>query len=416
VNHVIDTAPCGYLSALADGTIVEVNQTFLAWTGFTREDLVRSKRFRDLLTAGGRIYHETHYKPLLHMQGHVREIALDLVRSDGEHLPVVISSVLDAEADSTSAAISTTVTYARERHLYERQLIRARDDARRARERAEQLQRLTARLARALDERHVAALVTEAVADVLEADEASVALRPVDRHREPVAHTHRRRDAGAPERPRVWLSTPLRDGSEAVGVVHVARTGKPAFDAADRDFVAACAEQCIGPLERIELFEAVARMAGTDELTGLPNRRAWTTQIAREFARARRTADPMSLAVLDLDHFKRFNDTHGHPAGDRLLERVAAAWATQLRPHDLLARYGGEEFVLLVSGCDLDEAVVLAERLRGAVPDGQTCSVGIAQWDGTEHPDQLFERADRALYDAKGAGRDRLQVAIDTAH
>ena len=115
----------------------------------------------------------------------------------------------------------------------------------------------------------------------------------------------------------------------------------------------------------------------------------------------------MCVAMLDLDRFKDFNDDRGHQAGDRLLKQSAAAWSTQLRTTDMLARYGGEEFALVLPGCTLSDV----ERLRAAMPDDQTVSAGIAQWDGEETPELLVGRADRALYAAKKGGRDRLYTA-----
>jgi diguanylate cyclase (GGDEF)-like protein len=115
--------------------------------------------------------------------------------------------------------------------------------------------------------------------------------------------------------------------------------------------------------------------------------------------------------MLDLDHFKAYNDTHGHQAGDRLLKAAAAAWREVLRPGDLLARYGGEEFVAVLADCPPQEARAVAERLRRSTPSGETCSIGVATWDGAEAVDALVRRADEALYAAKRAGRDRV-VAV----
>ena len=115
--------------------------------------------------------------------------------------------------------------------------------------------------------------------------------------------------------------------------------------------------------------------------------------------------------MLDLDCFKRFNDDRGHQAGDRLLKQSAAAWTNQLRTSDMLARYGGEEFSLLLPGCTLEDAQLLVQRLRSAMPDGETVSAGIACWDETEGAESLVGRADSALYAAKRAGRDRLVTA-----
>lgn len=157
-------------------------------------------------------------------------------------------------------------------------------------------------------------------------------------------------------------------------------------------------EERLGRLERLAL---------TDELTGVPNRRHWDEQLPRELGRSLRYDEPVCVAMLDLDRFKDYNDAFGHQAGDRLLKEVTAAWREVLRPYDLLARYGGEEFTLTLMGCELDDAVVITERLREATPAGTSCSAGVAQWDRNEDPSTLVGRADQALYEAKHAGRNR---------
>lgn len=129
VEDLYDNAPCGYLSALPGGLIVKVNQTFLDWTGYRREDLVGRRRFQDLLTAGGRIFHETHYAPLLRMQGVVREIAVDLLRADGGRLPALINSTLKKDGDGDPLLVRTTVFNATDRKEYERELLRERQRA-----------------------------------------------------------------------------------------------------------------------------------------------------------------------------------------------------------------------------------------------------------------------------------------------
>ncbi|WP_179855057.1 GGDEF domain-containing protein [Paractinoplanes atraurantiacus] len=152
-------------------------------------------------------------------------------------------------------------------------------------------------------------------------------------------------------------------------------------------------------------------LAHNDALTGIPNRRAWDLELSREMAKATRSGEPVAVALMDIDHFKRFNDTHGHPAGDRLLKEAAAAWRDQLRAGDLLARYGGEEFGVLLIGQSLETATAVLDRMREATPQGQSFSAGVALWDGREIPEQLVARADEALYEAKHQGRDRVKAA-----
>jgi diguanylate cyclase (GGDEF)-like protein len=164
----------------------------------------------------------------------------------------------------------------------------------------------------------------------------------------------------------------------------------------------------------LALSDLLARLdaqARTDQLTGVANRRTWDHELPRELARARRTGEPLSLAIMDLDRFKNYNDTYGHPAGDRLLRGAAAAWSERLRTTDVLARYGGEEFAVLLPACDSSSAEAVAEHLRTAVPGGETCSIGVATWDGEESADALVARADAALYAAKDRGRDRVVSA-----
>ncbi len=150
-----------------------------------------------------------------------------------------------------------------------------------------------------------------------------------------------------------------------------------------------------------------------DALTGLPNRRALAMELDRELARAARLGSPLAYALLDLDHFKEFNDSRGHNEGDRLLRHAARVWRTRVRAQDTVARWGGEEFALLLPDCGTDETVPLeiVERVRAATPYGQTASVGLAIWDGSESAAALTERADLALYAAKQAGRDRALAA-----
>ncbi|MBA2380855.1 MAG: GGDEF domain-containing protein [Chloroflexi bacterium] len=168
-------------------------------------------------------------------------------------------------------------------------------------------------------------------------------------------------------------------------------------------------------LERADLLVQLAGLARTDELTGLPNRRAIGEDLAREMERAKRQQTPLCVGLLDLDLFKRFNDSHGHAAGDALLTEAATAWRECLRAGtDSLGRYGGEEF-LVVLPAPPDDAVATVERLRSLTPRDQTASVGIASWDGTESAMSLVARADVALYTAKARGRDRSELAATPA-
>jgi diguanylate cyclase (GGDEF)-like protein len=164
-------------------------------------------------------------------------------------------------------------------------------------------------------------------------------------------------------------------------------------------------------VERIELLARLERIAHTDELTGLLNRRAWREELPREMARAKREGWPLCVAMLDIDGLKKVNDTRGHNAGDQLIKQNAAAWSSALRPVDRLARYGGDEFAAILTGCRLDDAQKLVDRLVDATPEDHSFSVGIAEWDGTQDVHALMAEADARLYAAKGA-RAKLVIAL----
>lgn len=163
--------------------------------------------------------------------------------------------------------------------------------------------------------------------------------------------------------------------------------------------------------EREELLGQVQNMAIHDSLTGLPNRRALEEMLPRAMAGARRSGSPLCVAIIDIDHFKVYNDTHGHLAGDEMLRACARAWDSALRGEDTIVRVGGEEFLVVLPCTDPDQACEVVERLRERTPMGQTCSAGIAAWDFTESIDDLLGRADKALYMAKAGGRDQVAQA-----
>ena len=201
----------------------------------------------------------------------------------------------------------------------------------------------------------------------------------------------------------------LREQSTAVGVLAVYwREPLEALAGETRRAVRLLALEAAIAIERGELLGRLEVAARTDDLTGLLNRRAWDEELSRELSRADREGGALCVAILDLDKFKDYNDSHGHQAGDRFLKQMAGAWSQTLRAGDILARYGGEEFAVALPGTDLGHAQQMLERLRTCLPGGQTCSAGVCRWDGVESTESLTARADTALYMAKDAGRDRI--------
>ena len=167
------------------------------------------------------------------------------------------------------------------------------------------------------------------------------------------------------------------------------------------------------------MVEEIERLATRDPLTALANRRVFEDTLPREVARARRTDAPLSLVVLDVDHFKRVNDEHGHQAGDAVLRDIAAALAANTKGFDLVARLGGDEFAVLLPGCTASDAANVAERLRGsevgtAHGHAVTLSAGYATLtDAMDTGDDLVAAADAGLYVAKRAGRSQVATVDD---
>jgi diguanylate cyclase (GGDEF)-like protein len=175
------------------------------------------------------------------------------------------------------------------------------------------------------------------------------------------------------------------------------------------------ASEAASAMTRADLLQRLAELSRTDELTGLPNRRAWQELLERERRVARRTGQPLSVVMLDLDHFKAYNDHYGHQGGDRLLALAASLWRENLRETDVLARWGGEEFGLLLPGCDATCAAALVGRLHSLPLNGVSFSAGVSQWDGVSDTEALIGQADAALYAAKRGGRNRTCVAPASA-
>jgi two-component system cell cycle response regulator len=220
------------------------------------------------------------------------------------------------------------------------------------------------------------------------------------------------------------LAVPLRARNRTLGAL-VLMAPRGSFDASSRRVLEILANQAAATVSLIKDREQQRQLAVRDGLTGLYNRRAFNELLVSAIANEDRRDDgQLALVILDLDHFKKLNDSFGHPAGDAALRSVARLLAQHLRKGDQAARYGGEEFVVIFPGANRDRGVHGAERLRLAVAKHRLvfegariplgASFGVAIWptDGKE-PDDLLASADRALYAAKQAGRNRVMAASD---
>lgn len=208
----------------------------------------------------------------------------------------------------------------------------------------------------------------------------------------------------------VWHPVVLT-GQRTVGILGVFwRTPQPRLPDHVLPVLQTLSGEVAHAVERADLVQRLAQAAERDTLTGLANRRRWDEAIFGEVARAARSGVPLSVALIDLDHFKNYNDTHGHLGGDALLREFAAAAAECLREVDTLARWGGEEFVVALPGCTAEAAVAVADRIRGVVPRQQSCTIGIAQWRPGLLADDVIAQADAALYRGKQHGRNATVV------
>ena len=191
------------------------------------------------------------------------------------------------------------------------------------------------------------------------------------------------------------------------------------FSEAESEFVENMLGLVVYPLRNALLYRQALRMAYTDSLTGLCNRSNMIQQIQREISLARRERRPMSLVMVDIDHFKHINDRHGHLSGDQVIQCVAQGLRQSLRDFDLIFRYGGEEFVIVMGGADEQAAIPVAERMRKAIAAlrhpteggesiAPTISLGVTGLSDKDNPESLIARADQAMYQAKKTGRNRI--------
>lgn len=216
--------------------------------------------------------------------------------------------------------------------------------------------------------------------------------------------------------PHGHIIIPLKSRERVVGILCLDTAPGISVREGERKLLLSIGEQVGIAVENARLYEETRRLALHDSLTGLANRRHLDIVAESNLARARRHGTPFAIILLDLDHFKRYNDTHGHSAGDQLLVTVAKTMKNEVRETSLVVRYGGEEFLVLLSDTEISAALVVAERIRLKVQEntGVTVSLGVS-WakDADRSLAALIAEADAALYRAKNSGRNRV-VCADT--
>jgi diguanylate cyclase (GGDEF)-like protein len=220
---------------------------------------------------------------------------------------------------------------------------------------------------------------------------------------------------------RAYVGVPLMVREQVVGVLSIQNYEPGVYDDEHIKLLETIAAQAAIAVENARLFERTQSLAIVDALTGVNNRGHFYTQAILEIERAMRYGEPLSVIMLDLDHFKMVNDTYGHKSGDLVLQLVAKIFQQSLRKVDIIGRYGGEEFVFLLPETSLEEAGVVAERLRTLIAEYEvpvqagtirvTACLGVASLENCSgNIDALLECADQALYAAKQGGRNQVRL------
>ena len=451
-------APCGLVSATPDGVITLVNETFLSWTGYTREQVIGTS-FVTLLDAGGRIFYETRYLPVLRLSGTVREVALTMRRADGSILSILVNSVSDGPA---GGAVHSAIFDATERYDYERQLLHARRAAEQSETRIRMLQNASTAFGSCDSEEALATALAASAKESSEAVATAVTLNdalggphvrggehPADLPRtlvetleqdavasahsvtiavtdEPVHATPFEalvREALDTARLEAVTVLPVVDGDHMLGTVTTYFSRARRFDDAFAELQQALARQAAQALTRIRLQSRLEAIANYDPLTGLANRNLLRTRLAETISTAARTGRPMAMVFVDLDGFKSINDELDHSVGDAVLQTVATRLQSAVRREDLVARTGGDEFLVVCDSADEETAAIVAERIREAVKEPivaeanevtVTASIGVVvhrpEPAGLLDGRDIFRRADAAMYASKKAGKDRVTV------
>lgn len=208
---------------------------------------------------------------------------------------------------------------------------------------------------------------------------------------------------------------PLKASDKAVGVISLFIKLASIIDGQVREMLSSMGSEIGIAVEKAKLYEETKISSLHDPLTGLANRRLLELQLEKCFEKVRRYAEGFSVVMVDIDHFKRFNDTHGHQEGDKLLVKVAHILESETRSTDYVFRYGGEEFLIILINADMATSCNVAEKLRSEVETktGVTISLGIAIYEESMPGSaELIKRADEALYRAKEMGRNRVEVMI----
>jgi diguanylate cyclase (GGDEF)-like protein len=213
--------------------------------------------------------------------------------------------------------------------------------------------------------------------------------------------------------PHGHIIVPLKTLNKIIGVLYLYTSPDIEFDEHHINLLRSIGNQVGIAISNAQLYEETRKLTLEDHLTGLANRRFMDIVLKRNFAKAVRFKRPLSLIMLDIDHFKKYNDTYGHSEGDKVLVDVAKVLIKETREIDLVVRYGGEEFLVLLPETDMEGALDVAERIRQTVETSTkvTVSLGITAYHEKMHQNEIIIKADKALYKAKQNGRNRVETS-----
>lgn len=457
-EELYEHAPCGHLSTDMDGTVLLINETLLQWLGQERESVLGTS-FADLLESGGRLFYETRQRPVLLLQGEVREIAMQFQRPDGTTLPVLMSSRVVRDEANAAVEIRSAVFDSTERHQYERELIDARRVAEMSSERVRTLQDATSAFAASETEDEVIQALTEAVRAAVAATAVAAVAEDADgsltvvggRHlldevapgtRWPIydqafatmEHTAIARVSEADEqtaaamraaRVESFTVLPVQNDAGTRGFIVSFFGRERELSEAAVDLKMSITKQAMQALKSMRLQRQLEQLALYDELTGLANRKLLQEQLTSAIASALREESSLGLMFIDLDGFKAVNDQLGHDVGDSVLCEVAERLNGVVRQNDLVGRLGGDEFVVICESVDEESAELVAGRITKAIRapyEGVPSRLSISASVGVvlTHPtssapptgDELLVHADAAMYRSKNTGRDRVTIEL----
>ena len=445
-------APCGLVAMSLDGVLTEANPTFLTWTGYSLGEVI-GRPFAALLDPGSGLFFETRHLQTLHLEGAVSEVSLTCLHRDGTRLPMLVNCAVDRDAGLVRAALFS----ASGRHQYEFELLQARKSAESSEARVRVLQEISSTFGVSASDEDVAESFAEVARGAFTATAAAVMLLDDDGVLTHIAGTNPLAGRVPPvislrNTPRVTVVvestaqeefpelaaamraarlaslsiTPLLADGERLGILICFFGRRTEFDDQFFDLQRALGRQASQTLVRVRLQRQLAYLALHDQLTGVANRELLQRSLDQAIGRATETGEPLGVLFLDVDGFKEINDQFGHAVGDSVLVEIAARLRQGVRGGDVVGRIGGDEFVAICANADLAAASSIAERILsitrapivvGAGVISASVSVGVSLYQpSSEAPpsaEGLLVRADGAMYDSKGAGKDRVTIESD---